>query len=111
MDPYRKSNAISIDIMPWNGRSLVDIQEINKNTFSLSPNPVVDELTITLNKALDQATLIFIHNSMGQLVKKLTCNQAFSQTFDLTDLDAGLYIAKLQNKQGVSTHTAQFIKR
>ncbi|MFT6845536.1 MAG: hypothetical protein ACJAUV_001733 [Flavobacteriales bacterium] len=107
MNPYRKSNAISIDIMPWNGRSLVDIQEINKNTFSLSPNPVVDELTITLNKALDKTTPIFIHNSMGQLVKKLTCNQALSQTFDLTDLDAGLYIAKLQNKQGVSI---QFIK-
>jgi hypothetical protein len=107
MDPFRKSNSISIDIMPWNGRSLVDIQEINKNTFSLSPNPVVDELTITLNKALDKATLIFIHNSMGQLVKKLTCNQALSQTFDLTDLDAGLYIAKLQNNQGLSI---QFMK-
>jgi hypothetical protein len=111
MNPYRKSNSISIEIMPWNGKSLVNVQEINNDpTIILSPNPVIDELTISLNNALDQPTHFFIYNSFGSLVKTWPCNQALSQTFDLTDLDAGLYIAKLLNKQGKSIHSTPFIK-
>jgi hypothetical protein len=111
MDPFRKSNSISLEVMPWNGKSLVNVQEINNDpTIILSPNPVMNELTVSLTNSLDQPTHFFIYNSFGSLVKTWPCNHALSQTFDLTGLDAGLYIAKLLNKQGKSIHSTPFIK-
>lgn len=110
MNPYRKSSSISIEIMPWNGVDLLDIFETEKTTFSLSPNPVQDRLTISLNKIPEQLSQFLIYHSHGSLVKTWPCNQSLSQTFSLTDLNAGLYIAKLQNKHGELLYSTRFIK-
>lgn len=110
MNPYRKSSSISIEIMPWNGKDLLDIFETEKTTFSLSPNPVQDRLTISLNKIPEQPSQFLIYHGNGSLVKTWPCNQSLSQTFSLTDLNAGLYIAKLQNKHGELLYSTRFIK-
>ncbi|WNJ18148.1 cytochrome c peroxidase [Pontibacter sp. G13] len=74
--------------------------------FTISPNPVVDQLT--LSGKLDRCTLM-IYNTRGQQIRQVALRGS-SQTIDLSALKAGVYIATLQDANHRPMGTQKFIK-
>jgi hypothetical protein len=64
--------------------------------ISVYPNPVSDILTLDIaEKALGTNSMIFLHNTRGQLVLKAEVTGS-SHSIDLSDLPTGLYYATLR---------------
>lgn len=70
------------------------------NTAMAYPNPFSSSLTIDFGQGNKIPSSIFIYTVTGQLVKEI--NVAEGNTFDLSDLKAGLYIINYENmKKGI----------
>ena len=78
-----------------NKKRLNEINELNATVF---PNPTQTELNIRLQN--DELTSAKLFNLTGQLVQE----EVFSgtTTLNLNDFPAGLYLLKLENKEGRS---------
>jgi len=61
--------------------------------FTITPNPVVDNLTITSLK--DPISQIEILNVLGQLVQDVQVNNASFKTIATTQLSAGMYLVRV----------------
>ncbi|WP_435577597.1 VPS10 domain-containing protein [Gilvibacter sp.] len=70
----------------------------------LAPNPANELLNITSSLPLQDASLS-IYNALGQVVLELP----FSQSIDVSELQAGVYFLQLSSAEG--TQTKRFIKR
>jgi hypothetical protein len=78
-------------------------QFIDYQVITLFPNPVQNELTI----ANGEGNAI-IYNSLGQPVKQFAVGSS-QMTIDISDLESGIYILKLQKTNGSLT-SKQFVK-
>lgn len=78
----------------------VGIDEKEKTTFSIYPNPAQSNLTVGITEKI---TAISIYNTAGILLQ--TENSA---SFTIENLAAGIYLIEVQTENGISTR--QFIK-
>lgn len=74
---------------------LLGVEELTPGDFSLSPNPATNKLTISSkNEAISQ---VAIYNVLGQLVMNKQLANNFSETLDITSLNSGMYLVKVNN--------------
>lgn len=73
-------------------------------TFSISPNPVKDSITIDTTISI---TTINIYNALGQLLKVIP-NAKDIKTIDVSNLNNGNYFMKIETRDGVVNE--KFIK-
>lgn len=78
---------------------------LNNNLFNIAPNPTRDkQLHFTFNLDEVKNTTLGLYDTLGRLVKEIQLNQLNTginyQTIDATDLQSGIYIAKLSNQIG-----------
>ena len=78
------------------------IRPINKATVSVYPNPVINEVYVSANTPISTLT---IYDITGQIIKQVF--QPTSST-DLSDLNNGVYIMKVEMK--TSIETIRFLK-
>lgn len=81
--------------------------DFNFNSVKVYPNPVKDLLIIE-SVILDLNDVIII-NSLGENVKTIRVNNSSSIKIDLSDLDAGTYLIKINSISGRST-IRKFVK-
>ena len=84
-----------------------DVTEVKVQAY---PNPVVNELRITIPSAWQNQPITYdLYSINGKMVKKVTSRSA-SQTevFSMTDLNPGMYIVKVRS--GSETAVKQVIK-
>ncbi len=64
---------------------------------TLSPNPFVGLLNVSLDLSGRSDTQVFVYNLSGQMVKQRTWTQvrSINETLDLQDLHAGMYLVKI----------------
>ena len=83
------------------------LQDNDLETLKIYPNPVTDWLNITLdNLNLDTDIAIFDINGKKIYTKKIT---TAINTINLSDLNAGVYLIKIQNSK--KTITRRIIKQ
>lgn len=86
-------------------RSTVNIEEIENQFISFGPNPVVNGLSVKLNKAEGQLS---IYSTTGQqLVTKQVKN--LSEYIDFSKISSGAYLLEWVNNEG--RYTERIIKR
>lgn len=78
----------------------LSINEFNPSVFTLSPNPVLDILTIKGTKSFSQITIL---NQLGQQVvqKELNVNEV---QLDLSHLKSGIYFVTINSENKQTTH-------
>ncbi|PIF69397.1 alpha-amylase family glycosyl hydrolase [Flavobacterium sp. 2] len=74
-------------------------------TVNLYPNPVSDYFTLNISTAKVQ-----VYNISGQLVKSFNANGKIDFQFEVSDLEAGLYIMKAMD-ENKKTQVMKFIKK
>ncbi len=74
-------------------------------SFDLFPSPATDFVTLNIALGTSQDIEIGFYNAHGQLVMsdRIQGNSDYRNTFDVSQLPAGLYQVKLQNGQKFST--------
>ena len=91
------TNAFHID------NPTVGIQEVEKSTMNIYPNPCTGKATLALNSNSCEVFEIFVTNLAGQLVKKLKANVLESEiTLDLIGQPKGIYFVKTASEKRVS---------
>ncbi|MEL6811218.1 MAG: choice-of-anchor B family protein [Bacteroidota bacterium] len=74
---------------------ILDVEEIAVGEFAIFPNPATTKLTVS---SKDEAiTQVEIFNVLGQQVMNMTFANNFSQTLDISNLNSGLYLVKVNN--------------
>jgi choice-of-anchor B domain-containing protein len=69
------------------------LEDITAEDFSLTPNPAINQLTVSSkNEVISQVS---IFNVLGQHVTNKTFFNNFSETFDITNLNSGIYTIKI----------------
>lgn len=90
----------------------VGIEELaakDNSHFLISPNPGEGVFQITADEATHLNRLLIV-GSTGMVLKNFSLNTDAKQvTFDVTDLPAGVYVARLISEKGITHH--RFIKR
>ena len=74
----------------------VSVLEQQAETIQIYPNPSSSFFKISSSKDIRSVT---IWNNVGQMVKVYNVSQ--SSTFDISDLPIGLYLIKIESKEGV----------
>lgn len=103
-----------VDLDKRSKYSAVRIIRIGEEKEALSiltyPNPVTNELRITIPASWQNKSVSFdLYNANGQVVKRIVNNQASqTQTVNVTDMAVGIYIVKASN--GVETATQRIVK-
>lgn len=82
---------------------LLGIEDDNFNkTIKLSPNPVVDYVTIEASQGNLQRMVIY--NSLGQELRTIDLDKsAASKTINLSNLNSGIYFIQISSQDGKST--------
>lgn len=74
---------------------LLGVEDVAPGDFALTPNPATDRLTISSkNETISQ---IAIFNVLGQVVMNKSFANNFSETLDISNLNSGLYLVKINN--------------
>jgi hypothetical protein len=81
------------------------VSEISTIETVIYPNPAKDILYIDNAENAD----IYIYNTIGQIVKKVT-NVLDKSEINISDLNNGMYIVRIQRGQSVQTQKIQIIK-
>ena len=84
--------AAMIDNVKWQATAGID--DLNKNTFSIFPNPTADK-NITINHNLEGNGTVNVYSLTGAKVFAAELNAA-SQNINLAGLSAGMYIVKVE---------------
>lgn len=82
-----------------------NINEIQAIETNIYPNPAKDILIVDNVNNAD----IYIYNTLGQMVKKIT-NVVGSKEINVSDLNNGMYIVRIQKGESVQTKKIQIIK-
>ena len=77
------------------------------NTFSITPNPVVDDIVVV--SPVDNASVL-IYDLAGRVALTNTVSTIGKTTLSLKELQAGLYIAKVLAKDGSVVYTQKIVK-
>lgn len=97
-NPLSEFNLALSEVDPL---TIVNVQEIANADFSVYPNPAADVLNIQLKNELNNATATII-DATGRVVLAQTLN-AKSNTIDITSLNQGLYIIRVNNAGAVTS--------
>ncbi|MDD2622542.1 MAG: T9SS type A sorting domain-containing protein [Bacteroidales bacterium] len=81
------------------------ISEATSTEPNIYPNPAKDILTVDNVNNAD----IYIYNTIGQMVKKVT-NVVGNKEINVSDLNNGMYIVRIQKGESVQTKKIQIIK-
>lgn len=71
---------------------------VNGNSFDVYPNPVTTDFRIE-----QRVQNLTIYNIMGSIVKTFNGDFEAGKSFSITELSRGLYIAQIENENGIST--------
>lgn len=83
-----------------------DIEENVKQSYDIYPNPVKN----TLNVKGDNMSYIMIYNSLGQMVKSVSCDSD-NMTIDVNTLNDGVYFINIIDNNGeISTNKVSVIR-
>ena len=89
----------SIQRLPVTVQTTLNSTNFQNNTFAYSPNPVIDNLQI---KASSQINKINVFNTLGQLVLVKNTVSSNEITVDLSELNSGYYLVKLDSETASS---------
>jgi hypothetical protein len=108
-DIYFDFNApVTTNTTSTNIETLLKTNNYNPNVFKVYPNPVKNNLNISIDSGISIQSII-IHNPLGQLVKTLVTDEIdASLTIDVTDLKSGTYFIEINSNQGKTTK--KFVK-
>ena len=85
------------------GGSTANVADATKSkVINVYPNPANDQLTISLNNTISEGN-IMVMNMTGQVIKILKNQNGTSMQLNISDLPAGNYVVKIQDKSGIST--------
>ena len=73
------------------------IDNIEKNTYSIFPNPASDIITLNINDESNTDLTLNIYNGIGTLVKSAILKQNNRQ-INIGDLRNGIYIVSIKSK-------------
>ena len=74
---------------------LLGVEDIAIGDFALTPNPATNQLTVSSNsETISQVT---IYNVLGQLVMNKSFANNFSETLNISNLNSGMYLVKVNN--------------
>ncbi len=85
------SDTLSIDV-----GSQVGVNDINKLSFKLYPNPSTGEFTIELNERFEIGSTVQVLSTVGQLMYQQKINAQTTQ-LNLGDMAKGVYFVRLNN--------------
>ncbi len=88
--------------------SSLGIQEVEKNNFTVYPNPVNNELSVNIDNKQEIKT-IEVLNLSGKIVKEFTLIQGNSMTLNVEDLMDGIYLLNVTTVNNESK-VVKFIK-
>ena len=74
------------------------MEDVNETSYNVYPNPVKDILTV---KA-ENMRQVEIYNSLGQLVKSISCNDD-EVKINVNDMQNGMYFVNVINNNGEMT--------
>ena len=78
--------------------SAEDFENSTNGFFKVFPNPSADNITISNSKSTLES--IDLYDSTGRFIEKIK-GAGFSQTLDVSNLKAGIYILKINNTQSL----------
>jgi hypothetical protein len=78
----------------------VGIDEIQKSTFTMYPNPAKDECQLVLS---DPSSVVMITDASGRLISETSLINSTSTTINLSGYAPGLYFVSVRNDSGVCT--------
>jgi hypothetical protein len=86
----------------------LSINDDSKSDLLIYPNPVVDQLTISLQNTTTEVNKLIIYNSLGQLVleNQFTQNEI---SIPVSHLANGVYFLRVDHGDGVEQ--VKFVKR
>lgn len=97
-NPLSEFNLALSEVDPT---SIVNVQEINNADFLVYPNPAADVLNIQLQNESIDATASLI-DATGRVVLSQTLNAKLN-SIDITSLNQGLYIVRVNNAGAVTS--------
>lgn len=89
-------SGVFLEAGSFEGRLISDVQDHLPHNLSIYPNPAADEIQIE-SEVLEKSTLQ-IFNIHGKLVKNKFINNSENARVDISDLDAGIYVLQLTNR-------------
>ena len=84
-----------------NSKGMLSAEDFENSTngfFKVFPNPSADNITISNSKSTLES--IDLYDSTGRFIEKIK-GAGFSQTLDVSNLKAGIYILKINNTQSL----------
>ena len=85
--------------------ALLSVEEILAKKWSVYPNPVNDELRISVNGLEDKSLLVRIFDQTGSLVKSFETEVENNNiTESVSGLSNGVYVVELSGKEGKSVN-------
>jgi hypothetical protein len=94
---YQLFPRYAADITEGGEECITSIIESEEVTVSLYPNPVVDNLTISSNKAVSHVRIMDIS---GRLVKQIHTNLVNIANINFSDLNSGIYLVEVVTNSG-----------
>ena len=79
--------------------SLSEPKGFENNFVKVYPNPMLEEATVEVPSTMSDVSFV-LYNSMGQEVKRIENITDSTFTFSKGDLNSGLYLFRLENKDG-----------
>ena len=77
-------------------------------TFSMAPNPVNSELTVSFIEDVKTKTTILITDILGKEIYKIEITNGSKLTIPLADINSGIYFLTIE--QGNSKSVKKFVK-
>lgn len=82
----------------WFIRTPASIGHGPRETFSIYPNPANDYIYV--KNESDQYSQLFLYDISGKQIMKVRVEAQQTKTLNLSELNSGLYLVKLQNSEG-----------
>lgn len=79
----------------------IGVDEVEEAIFSVYPNPVLDEVTISGNTGIKKIT---IYDLYGKTVSQSTYNNENTAQLSLKEAVNGIYVLNIETEQGIITH-------
>ncbi|NQY68519.1 MAG: DUF839 domain-containing protein [Flavobacteriales bacterium] len=106
---FEKDITLVISRVDINGPA-TSIEQIDKVTVVLYPNPFKNELNIHLGKYMDNVH-IELRNTMGSIIVEQRYNQVKEFNLHIPEIPQGIYIVVVRSKDSVITTRKVFLKR
>jgi len=76
---------------------------LDNNTVSVYPNPVLNEINISINRPANEVLTMYLLSVQGQLIFSQTAKASSWLTIPCPSLAPGIYFLRIVNKDGVVT--------